>query len=255
MIDLIDGNNWFRRRIEDDRTGRAPRTAANWINARQDTDPIIFVWDGVRANNRRKAVYPGYKDGRKPAAEGIYQSIAFFRDEVLPLTKAISIRVPEYEADDVIATMAISFAGRAKQTKIHSNDFDLKQLEVPGLIEVMAKAKDGVPPSLVRLYKTWVGDPSDNIPGVKGFGQKAWEAVDKPRLVELTQKLVDQADADTSFLAPKFQSWLHDNHEQLVAMWTITGLIPVDPTLVGPNTRAGSPDLVRQNDLFKRYML
>jgi DNA polymerase-1 len=95
-----------------------------------------------------------------------------------------------YEADDVIGTLAQAGAERGLQSVIVSGDKDFYQLIGPGIAllnpgrggpaaadevwvdESNAAERLGVPPSQVVDFLALVGDSSDNVPGVKGIGEK-----------------------------------------------------------------------------------
>src|SRR5439155_935711 len=100
------------------------------------------------------------------------------------------VGVEGYEADDVIGTLATTAAARGLQAVIVSGDKDFYQLIGPGIAllnpgrggpaaveeqwvdQSNASARLGVPPERVIDYLALVGDSSDNIPGVKGVGEK-----------------------------------------------------------------------------------
>ena len=97
---------------------------------------------------------------------------------------AFCIEVAGVEADDVIATMAKAAVKEGYKVVIDSADKDLLQLvdkdivardtmrdrlyDIPGVIERM-----GVPPGKVIDFLAMVGDSADNVPGIKGIGQKS----------------------------------------------------------------------------------
>src|ERR687894_1005542 len=110
--------------------------------------------------------------------------------QMQPLVEAFgytNVKVPGYEADDVIATLA----GRAKQEGIEvmvvTGDRDMFQLIEDG-VKVMATSRGitetkiydhqavvdryGIPPDLIPDFYGLKGDTSDNIPGVPGIGEK-----------------------------------------------------------------------------------
>ena len=92
------------------------------------------------------------------------------------------LEVADFEADDVIATL-VRRAPADAQIAIVSTDKDLMQL-VGGRVVLLDGMKErrydekeveerfGVPPSQLLDLRALVGDPSDNIPGVKGIGAK-----------------------------------------------------------------------------------
>ena len=135
-----------------------------------------------------------------------------FRDDLFPEYKATRAKMPDdlrvqierirqlvdafhfprldmegFEADDVLGTIAKQAVAKGLGVKIITGDRDLLQLVEERIIVNLAgsklsEAKDytakdvreylGVPPEQVIEYKGLVGDPSDNIPGVKGVGEK-----------------------------------------------------------------------------------
>ena len=136
----------------------------------------------------RKAAYDAYKAGRKPTDEALISQIKRSRD----LFVAFNIPIYEasgFEADDVIGTIT----GVAKQrddirTMIASGDLDTLQL-VDGKRVLVYTLKKGIqdtilydeiavverfgfPPKYIPDWKGLRGDPSDNIIGIKGIGEK-----------------------------------------------------------------------------------
>lgn len=241
---LIDANNVFRRVLEQDPTGLTPRNIVQDLQAAREVQ--IWVWDGADGNARRRKVYPEYKMRRTPPAENINAGFRFMR-EILKDTTAIQIRCYGWEADDVIATVV-----RTTQQKLHiqSTDMDLLQLvhEAPGRVTCDAVPK--VPLDLIRLFKTAVGDPSDNIPGIKAFGPKAWDAVDK---VALRKAIVE--DADFPELPKRCVEWAEENRAQLKAFWEIVGLYSVPDEEIKKGMVIGSGNFAAAYAKLKEFML
>src|SRR5439155_3872785 len=95
-----------------------------------------------------------------------------------------------FEADDVIGTLATAASVRGLEVVIVSGDKDFYQLIAPGIAllnpgrggpaaveehwvdQANAGERLGVPPERVVDYLALVGDSSDNVPGVKGVGDK-----------------------------------------------------------------------------------
>ena len=94
---------------------------------------------------------------RSPPTEDVFQAMKLFRDLML-FSRDYSVCVPGYEADDVIAGLVAHYSPRP--IRIYSNDFDLMAL-TDGRPNVIcgAEPKEGLPPSLIHLFKAWVGDP------------------------------------------------------------------------------------------------
>ena len=128
LITLIDANNYLRRKLE---TQASPlRHCYMEEMARQDA--VIWVWDGMNCNARRREVWPEYKRGRKELPEDIGRSLELFR-EILSYTKnVVQIQVNGYEADDVIATLTRSVTkSDHDEVLIVSTDKDFFQLIGP----------------------------------------------------------------------------------------------------------------------------
>ncbi len=142
-----------------------------------------FVFDTGRPQHRLKLA-PDYKANRPPTPENLIVQIPVIRKMIQAFGWNI-IEAPDCEADDLIASMAVSF--RNKQIRIVSSDKDLAQIIddrvqmllpdktgkgfcVRGIDET--KEKFGVPPESVRDYLAIIGDSVDNIPGVPGAGPK-----------------------------------------------------------------------------------
>ena len=235
-IRLYDGWNYFRMIVEKDMTSLAPRRL--YQDMRDDNGVLhIWVWDGKGARAARQEIFPDYKAKRKAAANDIYASIEYCR-QMLVHTTAYSIEVPGFEGDDVIAALVDHYTQQgAQRIEVFSNDFDLSALAA-GRPHVIGgwRVRDDVKPEDVQTYKTFKGDPSDNIPGVKSFGDKCWAAADKKvlrsiALACLRQKPVDQL-LPHMFLEEvrgeqSIKNWILENQELIAAMWTVTGFIPV----------------------------
>src|SRR3546814_9850279 len=121
-------------------------------------------------------------------AEDHFAQIRLFR-ELLTLSPAQQFCVDEWEADDVVATLARKLAARGVSVTCHSNDMDYLQLEANPLITINGIQKREVQPRWVPLYKALRGDNSDNISGIPGLGPKTWEQAEPSRSEEHTSEL------------------------------------------------------------------
>ena len=164
QLTLYDAQNWARGEIE---TGHSIRECLNHvINA---PAPTIVVWDGKDSRKRRRRIYEGYKSKRPPLAEDIRQQFELL-EALLHLTSVTSIKVDGFEADDVIAHLAAEW--KVGPVLVYSTDRDLLQLpnvRLDGDNSIKCERR------YLRLYKTLVGDPSDAIPGIPGFGEKTFK--------------------------------------------------------------------------------
>jgi DNA polymerase-1 len=146
----------------------------------QQPDAVAMVMDPPGGGFRRE-IFPAYKATRDAQPEELSQQIPLAR-ELAAAWRIPLVEVPGYEADDVIATLARQ-APEDVEVVIVSTDKDLMQL-VGGRVTLLDTMKDrrigpaeveerfGVPPAQLLDVRALVGDSSDNIPGVKGIGEK-----------------------------------------------------------------------------------
>jgi DNA polymerase-1 len=148
-------------------------------------DYIAVAFDKGRPTVRLEQ-YAEYKAGRREAPDEFRQQLGLIR-EVLETLHIPIVEVEGYEADDAIATLAVRAAQRGLEAIIVTADRDFFQLVRPG-IEVMFNRRGisdivtydtdaitqrfGLPPEKYLDYVALKGDPSDNIPGVPGVGEK-----------------------------------------------------------------------------------
>ncbi|MCY7274465.1 MAG: DNA polymerase I, partial [Phormidesmis sp. CAN_BIN44] len=133
-----------------------------------------------------------YKADRPETPEDFMPDLENLQELLRAMNLPIVV-TPGYEADDVIGTLALKARREGFDVKILSGDRDLFQLvDVENHIKILymstvygrgtqpprefgvqeVKDKMGVLPSQVVDFKALCGDPSDNIPGVKGIGEK-----------------------------------------------------------------------------------
>ena len=134
----------------------------------------------------REEVYTEYKANRVAMPDEFYSQLPLI-EEFLSLCDASIIRLPGYEADDLIGSVISFFRRERKDLEFYivSSDKDLLQLVSDGVyfceyknkkLEVLDEArvieKMGVRPAQIPDYLALLGDSSDNIPGVPGIGKK-----------------------------------------------------------------------------------
>ena len=144
---------------------------------------LAFALDAPRATFRHEA-YEGYKATRDALPDALFSQFARL-DELLSALAAPRFRVPGFEADDVLATLARELRACAQPTLVVSGDRDLLQL-AHGSVQVLfmgrrgkdavlydeqaVEARFGLPAQRLPAYIGLVGDVSDNLPGVPGIG-------------------------------------------------------------------------------------
>ena len=181
------------------RTSKGENTSAAWgvanflIRLREKYRPDYVAWVNDAGTSFREERYPEYKSTREKLDESLQADFdrAVERiSELLGVLRIPLVAIPGYEADDVIGTLAQAGAVGGLRSVIVSGDKDFYQLIGPGIVllnpgrggpaavdevwvdESNAAERLGVPPSQVVDYLALVGDSSDNIPGVKGIGEK-----------------------------------------------------------------------------------
>ena len=145
---------------------------------------FLVVFDAPGASDFRKALYADYKANRPPMPEELRVQVQWVHSVVnamgLPL-----IQMQGVEADDVLGSYALAGALAQKEVIIATGDKDLAQLVSDerhiSMIDTMrdityneaqVKEKFGVPPEHIIDLLALKGDSSDNIPGMKGVGDK-----------------------------------------------------------------------------------
>ncbi len=150
-------------------------------------DYVCVAWDKPKTNIRKRLeMYPEYKAGRKPAPADFYAQIPILQE----LLEALSwpfYELDDYEADDIMATLARQASARGIETCLITSDLDALQAIDPlthvyamkkGLTNIerfdteMFEEKYGIRVDQFLDLKALKGDSSDNIPGVPGIGEK-----------------------------------------------------------------------------------
>jgi DNA polymerase I len=145
---------------------------------------IGVVWDGGMPAFRVE-IFPEYKANRTSMPEELRVQLDHL-DEILEAMNIPAIRAEGFEADDALATLSRRVP-EGIELFIVTGDQDAMQL-VDGRVKVLRTTRGvsetktygreeviedyGVTPEQIPDYKALVGDPSDNIPGVRGIGPK-----------------------------------------------------------------------------------
>ncbi len=150
-------------------------------------DYVCVAWDKPKTNIRKRLeIYPEYKAGRKPAPADFYAQIPILH-ELLAAFGWPLYELDDYEADDILATLAHKASEQGVEVCLITSDLDALQAINP-LVHVYALKKGLTnidlfsPESFTERYgirvdqfldlKALKGDSSDNIPGVPGIGEK-----------------------------------------------------------------------------------
>ncbi len=181
------------------RTAKGENTSAAWgvvnflLRLREKYRPDYVAWINDAGTSFREERYSEYKSTREKLDLELQDDFNRSVERICDLLDAFGIpliAIRGYEADDVIGTLAHAAAARGLQAVIVSGDKDFYQLVGPGIAllnpgrggpaavdevwvdESNASDRLGVPPRQVVDFLALVGDSSDNIPGVKGIGEK-----------------------------------------------------------------------------------
>lgn len=142
---------------------------------------IVVVWDS-KGKNIRHEIFPAYKATRQAPPSDLFEQKKFivqFLDDL----KISQVTQQGVEADDIIYSLAKKFHEQNHDVVIVSGDKDLAQI-VNQTIKMFDPFKDkmmgqeqleayyGFPLHKLAFYFAMLGDSSDNIPGVKGIGDK-----------------------------------------------------------------------------------
>jgi hypothetical protein len=239
---LIDVSNQFRVDMETDNSGLPLRNAFERAYFSRRTE--IYVCDGKNSRAMRKAIYPEYKDGRKRAEDNFYIQLGMYV-ELLHHTDKMIVKPPEgWEADDFINYIALT--STAERVIVESTDRDFCGIQSHKVETPKANLKK-VERADVRLYKTLVGDTSDNIKGVKNFGDKSFLALSDYHKVNWAEaltkeKLPDRLDVHLGLDSDKLMAWVGSNFPLLVAYWKVIGFFPVTDVMFGQSVCIGKAD-------------
>lgn len=250
---IVDGNNWFRRKAESSLTGRPVRDCLYELQNLTHNNVVICTWDGKYALTARKKLYPEYKAKRNKPGEGFFEVQKLFKD-VLSFSSVMQVTVDGYEADDVIAELVTKYR-YSMDVFIESNDADLGQLGV------MTSRPTPYPDKahFIALYKTFVGDPSDNIPGCKGFGKTSWSKLNDDQKWLLSQTFLsghglskEEVIERLSPLMPKGSlNWYLENRDTLLMYHKIVNFIPIPLELIDKNLVQGFNRLDLAEDILR----
>lgn len=173
----------------------------------QEPDYICAAFD-VKAPTFRHKQYEGYKAHRKPMPEGLAAQMPLAKD----VLRAMGVTILEkegYEADDIIGTVARLCEESEISCFIATGDKDDLQLASDKTKVILTVTKSGynetiiyddkavkekyhVTPTEFIDVKALMGDPSDNIPGVKGVGEKtAMSLIEKHHSIEYIYENID----------------------------------------------------------------
>ena len=192
---LFDGMNLIYRSINRFNKGDHPLTYQFYrsfkpLMEKFKPDLAYFVLEGKPKH--RTETYEGYKSNRPSQPSSFWRQ----QGEILSIMRnlpVIQIRHPDYECDDVIANLAKYHTEAGNNVVIVSGDSDFIQVFDTmdrDLIDIYHPIKKVLVEKPDHVYLDWKalrGDVSDNIPGIKGVGDKtATKIINSPELMSET---------------------------------------------------------------------
>ena len=232
--------------------------ALNKILKSNQPDYLAICFD-VSKDTFRKKEFSDYKVNRPPMPDSLASQFPIIK-EIISSYKFSCLEKEGFEADDVIATIVEKFKNKELEIVIVSSDKDILQLVGNGVLvlnpykeeegltydEKAVKMRFGVQPDRISDILSLMGDTSDNIPGVRGIGEKtAMELVKQFGSVEGLIKNADKIKQE------KLRQTIQDNVAQINLSKKLAQLkkdVPVDFDL--KDLEIKKPDY---NSLFKIF--
>jgi DNA polymerase I len=225
------------------------RTLIDLLHADPASQYLAVVFD--QGLSGREQAYADYKSTR----DKMDDALAVQLDRIREVVQAFNIPILEqagYEADDVIGSVARQAPELGVDVLIMTGDQDIFQLITDQVLVALPDrngggtivydaagvlAKLGVRPEQIPDYKGLVGDSSDNIPGVKGIGEKT--AVPLLLTYGTVEKLYDNLEADTTIKAGNKEKLLKGREMALLSkqLATIITNLPITVDLAACVTR------------------
>ena len=196
---------------------------------------LVACWDDDWRPAWRVDLLPSYKahrvatDGSEDEPESLGMQVAIIAD-VLAALGIARVGAADFEADDVIATLARRHAGRGEPVEVVTGDRDLIQLvddeegirvlytgrgirRVEVLDEAAVLVAHGVRPQQYTDLAILRGDPSDGLPGVPGIGTKTAAGL-LERFTDMTGILAAVA-TEGAGVSPRITASLRDHRDYL----------------------------------------
>lgn len=242
------------------------------MKALKDIEPtyVAVAFDRSEPTFRHER-YADYKGTREKKAQDLYDQIPLIQG-MLGSFGIVAVDKAGYEADDIIATLSSS-AKNTKNTAIKTiiltGDMDTLQL-VDNQTEVWSfrkgmsdiaifdraavQEKYGITPEQTIDYKALRGDPSDNIPGVKGIGEKtATELIARFKTIEGVYEALEESD-EAEGIKPRIRELLMDQKDVAIESKLLVTLVknaPIDTDLEHYKRKA--VDTIKLTELFNDW--
>ncbi|MCG2705059.1 MAG: DNA polymerase I, partial [Candidatus Omnitrophica bacterium] len=221
-------------------------------------DYLAITFD-LKGPTFRHKKYEEYKIHRKPMPDPLVSQMPVIKEVV----RAYNVPIFEkegFEADDVIATLTRKLAGKSLDVYIVTGDKDALQLVGPhvkvysthkeGLIYDAEKVKEryGVGPERIVDLLSLMGDATDNITGIPGFGEKT--ALSLMKEFENLDEILTKPEKIKSEVRRRLVVEHADKARLSKELATLDDKVPVDIEL--EDMRIKEPDALKLLEIFKR---
>ena len=179
---VIDGNSianraFFGIKLLTTKDGRYTNAIYGFLNIllsllkECDPDEVAVAFD-LKAPTFRHKMYDGYKATRHGMPEELAQQMPVLKELLADLGYR-EVTAEGWEADDILGTLAAACDARKDDCFLATGDRDSLQLASESTTVLLAiQEKYGIQPRQLIEGKSLMGDTSDNIPGVRGIGEK-----------------------------------------------------------------------------------
>jgi DNA polymerase-1 len=224
----------------------------------------LVVWDAGMSG--RGEISEDYKAQRKPRPDLLQEQWPHLQ----PLVEAFgyqNVKVPGYEADDVISTLAVQARERGIDVMIVTGDRDMFQMTAIDGIRVMATSRGitetkiydgdavreryGIGPELIPDFYGLKGDTSDNIPGIPGIGDKtASDLLQRFGTLETVLASVDEISG-----AKRKENLVNHAEDARMSKRLATAVTDVPVEIDLEHSVSSPPDRSRLRDAFRDFEL
>ncbi|MDA8339408.1 MAG: hypothetical protein M0Z70_08930 [Nitrospiraceae bacterium] len=266
---LIDGNSYFYRAYHAIRgltnsKGFPTNAIYGFTNMilkiirEKKPDAVAIAFDSPVPTERHR-IYEEYKAQRPETPDDLVVQIPHIK-EIIKAFNMPAFEMPGYEADDIICTIAKKAASQGVSVFILSGDKDMMQVVGNG-IKIYDPMKDviidenyvmerfGLPPERITEAMALTGDAIDNIPGVKGIGEKTAK-----ELLSKTGSLDELLNHPERIESERIRKMITDNIENIKlskVLATIDTNIPIDMSIQDMTIK--EPDWPKLLNMFSEF--
>ncbi|MCL5062599.1 MAG: hypothetical protein M1443_05245 [Nitrospirae bacterium] len=266
---LIDGNSYFYRAYHAIRgltnsKGFPTNAIYGFTNMilkiirEKKPDAVAIAFDSPVPTERHR-IYEEYKAQRPETPDDLVVQIPHIK-EIIKAFNMPAFEMPGYEADDIICTIAKKAASQGVSVFILSGDKDMMQVVGNG-IKIYDPMKDviidenyvmerfGLPPERITEAMALTGDAIDNIPGVKGIGEKTAK-----ELLSKTGSLDELINHPERIESERIRKMITDNIENIKlskVLATIDTNIPIDMSIQDMTIK--EPDWPKLLNMFSEF--